>query len=142
MPKKPSPPEDRFWPKVEKTDGCWNWTASCQAGGYGKFLYDGRVQPAHRAAYLMLVGPIPPGYQIDHLCRNRKCVNPAHLEAVTQRENWRRGESVPAQRARQTHCKRGHIFDAENTYINSRGHRSCRKCHAISEAARRKERVT
>lgn len=89
------PVEQRFWMKVDRTDTCWLWTASKTRNGYGMFgvSIDGKVttSPAHRWAYEMLVGPIPTGLQIDHLCRVRHCVNPAHLEPVTGTQNIRRG---------------------------------------------------
>ena len=138
MPPKPSPPLERFWPKVDMTSTCWVWTASQFRSGYGKFYFEGRAQEAHRAAYQLLVGPIPEGLVIDHLCRNRLCVNPAHLEPVTSVENVMRGESVPARRARQSHCKRGHEFTVANTYVSKRGHRTCRRCHADNMARRRR----
>ncbi len=83
---------------------------------------------AHRWAFEQFKGPIADGLQIDHLCRVRHCVNPDHLEAVSQRANILRGEATSAQRARQTHCKRGHRFDLANTYIRPAGHRNCRAC--------------
>lgn len=120
---------ERFWSKVEKTDGCWLWTGSRSTGGYGYFYLNGRNSPAHRVAYEMLVGPIPAGLQIDHLCRVRNCVNPAHLEPVTQRENLLRGETVTARSASRTHCPQGHPYDAENTSVRKTGKRDCRTCH-------------
>lgn len=124
----------RFWVKVEKTDTCWLWTAAT-TGGYGVFHVGGRtgrMHRAHRLAYESLVGPIPEGLQLDHLCRVRNCVNPAHLEAVLREVNILRGESDPANRARQTHCVAGHPFDRENTaYIQQAGRlfRRCRICN-------------
>jgi len=84
------PIEDRFWPKVEKTSGCWNWTASLNTSGYGQIGSGGqfgRPHLAHRVAYELEVGPIPEGMQVDHLCFNRICVNPAHLRLVTNKQN-------------------------------------------------------
>lgn len=109
----------RFRAHVLEGDDCWLWTGLVQSNGYGVFNVAGRPQRAHRVSYEMHVGPIPPGLQIDHLCRVRKCVNPAHLEPVTARENSRR--------AMRTHCVNGHEFTSENTYMNG-GKRYCRTC--------------
>lgn len=86
-------PEPRFWVKVEKTESCWLWTGATNGLGYGKFKADPRTPAvyAHRYAYELVVGPIPEGLQLDHCCENPPCVNPAHLEPVTQAENVRRG---------------------------------------------------
>lgn len=125
-----TPEEARFWAKVKRSDsGCWNWTASTWANGYGQFKSDGRMVAAHRFAYERVRGNVPDGLQLDHLCRNRLCVNPDHLEAVSQRENILRGMSPSARQARQTHCRKGHEFTAENTYSGTDGRRRCRACH-------------
>ena len=133
---------ERFWEKVNK-DGpipdyapqlgpCWLWTAHRNCYGYGQFFPHAegvRQAMAHRWAYEASVGPIPPGLDLDHLCRVPSCVNPAHLEPVTRRENLRRGvQGKGADRLRaKTHCPAGHPYDAENTWHN-RGHRYCREC--------------
>ena len=128
---------DRFWAKVEKTtspDGCWVWLGSVNNQGYGSVRT--KPKPAgptlvHRYAYEMLVGPIPEDRELDHRCRNRRCVNPAHLEVVTRSENCSRGDSGLAwalhQRAK-THCPRGHPYDLFNTYYDKNGGRQCRIC--------------
>ena len=127
----------RFWAKVNKTDTCWLWTAST-TNGYGKIHSGGRSRKmllAHRVAYEMLVGPIPEGMHLDHLCRVILCVNPKHLEPVTLQENVLRGENFIAKRARQTECLRGHPLSGANLRTNSNGHRSCKIC--ISESGKR-----
>ena len=121
---------DRFWSKVDKTPEteCWHWTSAITTEGYGQFWFNRRPRLAHRLAYEMLVGPIPEGLVIDHLCRVRHCVNPAHMEPVTQAENNARGSSLSAENARKTHCKRGHPFTRENTRHTQEGERVCLAC--------------
>ena len=121
--------EGRF--SVNGQTGCWDWTASKRPNGYGQIGEGGRyckVLYAHRVAYELYKGPIPAGLDIDHLCRNRGCVNPDHLEAVTRKVNLLRGNTIPAAKARQTHCLKGHAFDEINTRINNRGTRECKQC--------------
>lgn len=129
--------EDRFWAKVDKNGplGCWVWTASTYPSGYGAFgVAPGKVNCAHRFAYELLVGPIPEGLQLDHLCRTRLCVNPVHLEPVTIAENVLRGIGPSATNARKTHCIHGHPFDEANTKIDREGFRHCRACSRKSTA--------
>lgn len=117
--------EARFWSKVQKGDLCWTWIGGTFTEGYGAFSpAAGRRVRAHRYAYELVVGPIPEGLVLDHLCRNILCVNPAHLEPVTSGENVLRGEGPPAKRARQTHCKRGHPLSGPNLHIDNHGY-SC-----------------
>jgi len=126
----PLPPEERFWAKVDKTETCWLWMGG-RNNGYGYFRLGGTGGPrayAHRFAYEQLIGPVPDGLQLDHLCRVRHCVNPAHLEPVTSRENCLRGESLQAANAQKTHCPKGHLYDAANTWITAEGWRACRTC--------------
>lgn len=118
-----------FWSKVLLGDGCWEWQAARFISGYGHFRAMGY---AHRIAYEFLVGPIPPGLQIDHLCRNRSCVNPAHMEPVTQTENVRRGLAGAKNRAKAC-CSNDHPFDEPNTYWYPSGSkRACRTCQTES----------
>ena len=117
---------DRFWEKVDKSGDCWLWMAARQPTGYGRFGWaKGDVRMAHRVAYEFLVGPIPAGLVIDHLCRNPSCVNPAHLEPVTIAENNARGIG----RQPDTHCRRGHLFTPESTYRRPNGRKTCRTCY-------------
>lgn len=114
----------RFMDKIEKTSSCWLWTAYKNPKGYGRF----GTNYAHRFSYEHFVGPIPPGMQMDHLCSNTSCVNPAHLEAVTLLENVKRqmdaGRSVIGENTRKTHCPYGH----EYTRTDKRGKRVCQQC--------------
>lgn len=108
-------------------EGCWQWEGATSEG-YATLRRKGRTYLVHRLVYEEVTGPIPPGRQIDHLCRNRSCLNPAHMEVVTPRENTLRGEGVTAQNARKTHCPRGHPYNEGNTVLRARGGRGCRTC--------------
>jgi hypothetical protein len=111
---------ERLWARVNKTDTCWLWTGSLGHGGrYGAMVVDGKAKATHRIAYELLVGPIPDGLEIDHLCRVHRCCNPFHLEPVTHRENLRRGIQ-----ATKTHCDRGHSEPLTKTAFG----RLCREC--------------
>jgi len=129
----------RFWSKVSKTENCWNWTGWLRLG-YGQFNVGRRKFAAHRVAYELTVGPIPEGMQLDHLCRNTRCVNPAHLEPVTPVENTHRGTQPAADNARKTHCKNGHPLSGDNLQIVFNGRRRCRICHNTYGRARWAER--
>lgn len=113
------------------SNGCWEWTGTRSRKGYGQIRWiDNKYAPAHRLVYTLLVGPIPDGLQIDHLCRVRHCVNPAHLEAVTSAVNTARSPiAIAAVNSRKTHCPSGHPYSGENLYVRkSDGARICREC--------------
>lgn len=120
---------ERFWSKFTRdaATGCWQWMAAT-SGGYGKVSVGGSPRYAHRVAYELLVGPIPDGLDIDHLCRNRACVNPAHMEPVPRSVNVLRGVSPAALNAGKLRCCRGHEFTPENTLTQPSGARACRRC--------------
>ena len=128
----------RFEAKIQKSpDGCWNWIASLDKGGYGQFMLAAhRLRRAHRLSYEVNIGPIPDGLFLDHVCRNRACVNPAHLRPVTPRVNaLQNSASLCAERAARNSCLKGHRYDEVNTYWY-RGYRACRACSR--EGARRR----
>lgn len=120
----------RFWSKVEKVNNCWIWTSSRVNGGYGHFKFDGRMVLSHRFSYELFNNIIPTGIVLDHLCRNPACVNPEHLDPVTQKENIHRGIGIGIDHpnTNKTHCPKKHEYTEENTYFNSRGSRECRIC--------------
>jgi hypothetical protein len=132
---------ERFWEKVHQTaDGCWEWTAGNSGNGYGRIWVDGSKRAAHRVAYEAIVGPILPGLQLDHLCRNRGCVRPCHLEPVTPRVNTLRGVTLGAANAAKTACPQGHPFSEANTHTEPTGKRRCRTCRRAADAQRRAAR--
>ena len=120
----------RFWAKVALTpSGCAEWTGGTKgASGYGVFWLDGRLHTAHRLAYTWATGDDPGELDLDHLCRNRRCVAPAHLEPVARRENLRRGEGFIAQWIRDDACQRGHDLTAPNAIRTKGTARMCRLC--------------
>lgn len=130
---------ERFWSRVDKhgpipmarpeLGPCWLWIGFRQREGYGRFSPEKtRTCLAHRWSYEHANGPIPNGLEIDHLCRNPPCVNPKHLEPVTERVNTLRGVGPTARNARKTHCVQGHPFTPDNTILRPHGGRTCRVC--------------
>jgi hypothetical protein len=115
-------------------DECWYWMGPIDRKGYGRFNTALGRFSAHRYSYMLWIGPIAEGLELDHLCRHRDCVNPAHLEAVTHRVNVLRSQAPPARQARQTHCKNGHPFNGDNLIIDSLGRRVCRACGLVRRA--------
>jgi HNH endonuclease len=132
---------ERVLARVEQTPtDCWEWTGYRMKNGYGTIgvSHGGGTKLTHRVVYEALVGPVPEGTELDHLCRNRACVNPNHLEAVTRHINIVRGQGPAATKeraARRAHCRHGHPWDDSNTHISPQGRRVCRACKR--EAAKR-----
>lgn len=130
--------QQRFWSKVKKTEGCWEWVGATTGGGYGSMFFQGRSHRAHRIAWMMVHGPIPEGLHVMHSCDNVKCVRLDHLSLGTMSDNildavskgrWANGNS------RRVVCIHGHPLVEENVYLDRRGHRSCRTCKAASTTA-------
>lgn len=135
----PEPVIARFWRFVRKTETCWLWLGSKDQKGYGYFGLAGKNKKAHRIAWLITHGEIPDGLVIDHLCRVPSCVNPAHIEPVTNRENVLRGISPLANFAKLTHCKYGHPLTGDN--VTPRGYgRRCKTCRRRSNSEWQKRR--
>lgn len=136
--------DERFHAKIEKLEsGCWRWTAHIGSHGYG-MIHTGpprlRLIVAHQAAYELYRGPVPEGLVLDHLCRNRWCVNPDHLEPVTEQENIMRGQAPCILIHLSGCCMRGHEMVPENTYIDKNNHRYCRTCQIECHKRQRRER--
>lgn len=122
---------DRFMSHVTiQANGCWEWVAAIDARGYGRFWMGGKRTRAHRFSYEYYTGKVPDGKELDHLCRNHACVNPAHLEAVSHKVNVLRGEGVAALHARNMLCSEGHLLTPENVIIDGGGRR-CKICREI-----------
>lgn len=126
--------EQRLWPRVEFTGFCWLWTGALSKG-YGMIRVGGTSRGTHRVAYELLIGPIPDGLELDHLCRVPNCINPDHLDPVTSGENTRRSPTArAAEQARQTHCHLGHPLFGENL-LRTPKKRICKTCRAARQAA-------
>lgn len=127
---------NRFWSKVNKTNSCWNWKGSQNGTGYGKVFLNKKYWYVHRFSYELHIGKIPEGLVIDHLCRNRACANPEHLEAVTQKINIQKGLSGKHTNHFnnfKTHCPQGHEYTKENTYFRKiKKNRRCKICTRLS----------
>lgn len=128
------------------TEGCWNWQGACSDNGYGVLGVGGKAarrnEYVHRLMYRLFVGEIPGRMQIDHLCRNRRCCNPAHLSLVTARENLRRGEHPNWVTQREQRCQRGHDLSIEaNVKRDRQGHVRCRLCYNLRARLRRATRA-
>lgn len=121
---------------VDPDTGCMNWLGRPNDGGYGRVTHHGKIMRAHRAAYEIAKGPIVDGLVLDHLCRNRICVNPEHLEPVSIGDNVLRGETFAAENKAKTHCPQKHEYTPENTYLSNENMRHCRACGR--DRARRK----
>ncbi len=147
------PLDVRLWSKVDKngpvmpkmTTCCWQWTGAIRKQGYGQIGEGGAASDGarnllvHRVVYMRLVGPIPEGLELDHLCRNKRCCRPEHLEAVTRRTNTLRGESPAAKANRRNRCANGHEYTIENTYMAKGIHRHCRTCMRVVQKRLRAE---
>jgi hypothetical protein len=129
---------DSFWDRVspEPNSGCWLWTGVTSWSGYARLMIRGKWKYVHRLAYEYFVGPIGEGLQVDHLCRVRRCVNPKHMEIVTNRDNGLRGVGLAAVNSRKTACPRGHPYDIVRA---NRGTRACRTCKNIFGRASKKK---
>lgn len=130
----PPPPRDgevqKFWSRVQQQGDCWVWTGTLDGTGYGVFCHAGKRFRSHRYSYELMVAEIPAGLVIDHLCRNRACCNPWHLEPVTEQVNIIRGIGPTAINAAKTECPQGHAYSPDNVYVDRSGYRYCRQCRS------------
>jgi hypothetical protein len=132
----PRPWWDRFWNRVDRSGDCWLWRGRPTPKGYGVIGINGKDKYVHQVSYEAFIGPIPAGLVIDHLCRVRLCVNPAHLEPVTNKVNILRGMGACAQNTRKTECPKGHALTLDNLLPAPlrQGKRSCRTCRQVVKA--------
>lgn len=135
---------ERFFGRVEKTESCWNWLGGTGKGGYGIFRISSTQYYVHRVSWAIANGGTPGSLCIDHLCKNRTCVNPSHMELVTLAVNTMRGDtssSIPVINSRKTHCIRGHEFNEDNVFFDAKGSRRCRECFRIHDHSPRRLRL-
>ena len=121
--------------QIEFPSDCWPWRGYISDQGYGGLKLKGRRVKAHKVVYELLIGPVPEGLELDHLCRYRHCVNPAHLEPVPHATNCQRGQAGARQKElalARTHCRKGHPYSDENVYRSPSGKRECRECKRLS----------
>jgi hypothetical protein len=128
-------PIENFKKHIQITkEGCWEWTAKIHKNtGYGYFTVKGKTHLSHRFSYKYFKGEIPLNLCIDHICENRKCVNPEHLQAITLKQNILKGKSVCAQKAKQIYCHKNHPLSGENLYITPDNRRQCKTCNKIRQ---------
>lgn len=124
----------RFWSKVSKGDGCWEWLSAKTTKGYGMFWFGGKSLLAHRVAYELEVGTIPDGFELDHSCHNHSCVNPAHLSPMDPRQNRKRKLFL-------IYCPHGHLYTPENTYQRRNGYKYCKQCRREQQRTKETENV-